>query len=98
MPRKANPMVGTQLLVSPDIRDRARALAVVIRCSVADVWREAIDRTLEAMESDNRPALGDLDADLRLLVGADAISDALETMIKKNLNAEDLKNMEDFPW
>lgn len=103
MPRKANPMVGTQLLVPPSLRDRARALAIVMRCSVADVWRTALDgedagQGMSALETVWRPQLGDLQADLALLTNADAFSDALGVMIEKNMNAEDLKELQDFPW
>jgi hypothetical protein len=84
---KKGPRVGTQLLVEPATRDRARALAVVAECSVADVWREAIDLTGQELAESKR--LAELDRLLHTLK-VDQTA-ALEWMIRKSLNLADLK-------
>lgn len=84
---KKGPRVGTQLLVEPATRDRARALAVVAECSVADVWREAIDLTPQ--ERTFRKGVDELLSLLEAL-GADQ-TEALAWMIKGGLNLADLK-------
>lgn len=53
--------VGTQLLVSPHIRARAQALALVRQESVAEVYRIALEGAgLQAMEQAHHAALRDL--------------------------------------
>ena len=53
--------VGTQLLVSPHIRARAQALALVRQESVAEVYRVALEGAgLQAMEAAHHAALSDL--------------------------------------
>ena len=84
---KKGPRVGTQLLVEPATRDRARALAVVAECSVADVWREAIDLT--GQERTFRKGVDELLSLLHTL-RVDQ-TEALAWMIRKGINLADLK-------
>lgn len=84
---KKGPRVGTQLLVEPATRDRARALAVVAECSVADVWREAID--LHGQEREHRKGIDEL-LSLFHTLGVEQAA-ALEWMIRKGINLADLK-------
>lgn len=62
--------VGTQLLVSPHIRARAQALALVRQESVAEVWRRAVEGFgLPGMERAHAAQLAELDEALRTLGG-----------------------------
>ncbi len=103
MPRKANPMVGTQLLVPAALRDRARALAIVRGESVADVWREALtEGGLAGMEKSSARDLDTL-MDAFTKMGVEGKSEALEKMINARANLADLFTKEGnfrarFPW
>jgi hypothetical protein len=103
VPRKANPMVGTQLLVPADVRDRARALAIVRKESVADVWRHAIEGGgLSMLEANSRELLNQLRRALDVM-GVEDVSAALEKMILRRKNLDDLFTQEGnvrarFPW
>jgi hypothetical protein len=59
----ASNKVGTQLLVSPHLRDRARALAIVRQESVAEVYRAALEGGgLRGLEKQHADALAELHA------------------------------------
>lgn len=62
--------VGTQLLVSPHIRARAQALALVRQESVAEVYRIALEGGgLQSMEQAHHAALRDLELALDAIGG-----------------------------
>lgn len=52
--------VGTQLLVSPHVKVRGQALAVVRQEAVAEVWRILIEQALPGMERTHAGQLGEL--------------------------------------
>lgn len=57
--------VGTQLLLSPNTRDRARALAIVRKERVAEVYRAALEGGgLRGLEKQHADALSDLHAEI----------------------------------
>src|SRR3954466_9702600 len=51
---------GTQLLLSPHVKTRGQALAVVRQEAVAEVWRILIEQALPGMESTHAGQLADL--------------------------------------
>lgn len=95
---------GTQLLVSPHMLDRARALAIVRQESVAEVWRAALEGGgLDALEDQQSVTL------TRLKTALEAMkvnySEALEIMTKEKYRLADLYNASDWksprrraPW
>lgn len=81
--------VGTQLLVSPHIRARGQALAVVRQESVAEVWRIALEGGgLPAMESAQAPQLAKL-YDILDRMNVDR-EEALEAMTQQKMSVGDL--------
>ncbi len=81
--------VSTQLLVSPHTRDRARALAIVRRESVAEVNRAALEGNgLTALEGRHRVELEHLFSVLAGM-GVDR-SAALATMLNRRMWVADL--------
>ncbi len=76
--------VGTQLLVSPHMRDRARALAVIRRESVAEIYRTVLDRYLNFMEQEHAAEISALYAEIDRR-GLDR-GRALEHLINKRIN------------
>lgn len=81
--------VGTQLLVSPHIKQRAQALAVVRQESVAEVYRVALEGGgLPALERAHAGALQELTAALEhMKVNR---GDALEIMLSSKIRLDDL--------
>jgi len=93
------PMVGTQLLVRSQVRDQARALAIVRQESVAEVWRAALIAALPALEKQYKRELAALHFALAALdLGPGQISDALLVCVNRGLTVKDLEDMETFPW
>jgi hypothetical protein len=88
---KKAPRKGTQLLVDAPVLDSARAVAVVANCSVADVWREAID--LHPQQEQHATELNELEVLLREL-NVDT-SKALEWMIRWSVNYSDLRGSQE---
>ena len=89
MPRVKEKLVGTQLLVPAELRDRARALAIVRNESVARIWREAVEKGgIDLVEANARGALDALDA--VLATSSMPRTTALETILAKNWTAQDL--------
>jgi hypothetical protein len=85
----ASNKVGTQLLVSPHIRARAQALAIVRHESVAEVYRIALEGGgLPHMEAAHRGQLERLTAILQGQ-GADEV-DALDAMTRQKMIYSDL--------
>lgn len=85
----ASNKVGTQLLVSPHLRDRARALAIVRHESVAEVWRAALEGPgLPGLEQQHADGLETLNTALRSMKMEKEW--ALSDMIKRRLWLSDL--------
>lgn len=81
--------VGTQLLVSPHIRARAQALALVRQESVAEVYRIALEGAgLQAMEQAHHAALRDLDEAL-VAIGGERVAN-LDFITQKKISYADL--------
>lgn len=77
--------VSTQLLVSPHLRDRARALAIVRNESVAEVNRTALEgKGLQGLERQHAEELSTLHAKLNS-IGVTDKSAALEIMLKEKI-------------
>lgn len=87
--------VGTQLLVSPHMRDRARALAIVRRESVAEVYRVVLERYLAFLEGEHADDLHELHEALDKL-GGDR-SHALDEMVKKRMDFVRLAGAMNYP-
>ena len=81
--------VGTQLLVSPHIKQRAQALAVVRQESVAEVYRVALEGGgLPALERAHAGALQELAAALEhMKVNR---GEALDIMLSSKIRLDDL--------
>lgn len=63
MPAQTRPQankVGTQLLVSPHIKERGQALALVRQESVAEIWRIAVEAWLPQLETAHAGVLNQL--------------------------------------
>lgn len=65
----ASNKVGTQLLVSPFIRDTARGLALVRQESVAEIWRAALEPALEKAAAET-PVLTEIYQSIRPAIDA----------------------------
>lgn len=92
----ASNKVGTQLLVSPHLRDRARALAIIRQESVAEVWRAALEGAgLPGLEQDHEHELGWLG----LAFAAMRVDRAwaLEDMLSRRLRLADLRTPDGTP-
>lgn len=77
-----NTKVGTQLLISPELRDRARALAIVRQESVAEVWRAALEGPgIPTLETRHAEALEELERKLAGRAVTLSRSDALVKML-----------------
>lgn len=81
--------VGTQLLVSPHVRDRARALAIVRKEKVAEIYRVALEGGgLAELEGRHGPEL------TRLMSALTAMkvdrSEALAAMTEQRIRLDDL--------
>lgn len=75
--------VGTQLLVSPHLRDRARALAIVRHERVAEVWRAAIEgKGLAGLERTHAEELSRLHAVLNQFGALDPKAASKEEMLE----------------
>lgn len=91
----ASNKVGTQLLVSRHLRDRARALAIVRRESVAEVYRAALERVFPELERAHAAELAVLyEAFSRLELDR---SRALDDMIHKRLTHVRLSGVMGYP-
>ncbi len=84
--------VGTQLLVSPHIKARGQALAIVRGESTAEVWRAAVENALPRLERSHAGALTDLTEALAALgIVTDAQRHtALQAMIDERIRYADL--------
>lgn len=81
--------VGTQLLVSPHIRARAQALALVRQEAVAEVYRVALEGAgLASLESAHYAALQDLEKALTN-IGGDRV-DTLDFITRNKFRYADL--------
>jgi hypothetical protein len=80
--------VQTQLLVSPHIRTRVQALAIVRQEAAAEVYRILIEAQLPAMERGHAEAIGELHR--ALTYQKVHFADALDTMISQKVKYEDL--------
>lgn len=85
----ATKKVGTQLLVSPHIKARGQALAIVRQESVAEIWRIALEGAgLPAMEVAHAAQLDTLD---HLLAGMGVDREqALDAMVQQKIMIHDL--------
>lgn len=79
--------VGTQLLMSPHVRDKARALALVRQEAVAEVYRPILESGLERMYA-RTPMVTELEKALDRM-GVDR-SKALEAMLTQKIRFADL--------
>lgn len=85
----ASNKVGTQLLVSPHLRDRARALAIIRHESVAEVWRAALEGPgLPGLEQQHADDLSSLHVALNVMKVEK--NWALGDMLKRRLRVEEL--------
>jgi len=81
--------VGTQLLVSPHIKARAQALALVRQEAVAEIYRIALEGAgLQSMEAAHHNALHHLDKALDAIGGDRVI--LLDTITRKKISYADL--------
>jgi hypothetical protein len=81
--------VGTQLLVSPHVKARGQALALVRQESVAEVWRVALEGAgLPGMEKSHAPMLVILNHALDEM-GGDRVA-LLEEITRQKLAMRDL--------
>jgi len=86
--------VGTQLLVSPFMRNTARALAIAREESTAEVYRAALEPALNAMLKSNGTA-----QDLLVVLAQMGVDQerALEAMIEQKIRYSDLFTAEGPP-
>lgn len=85
----ASKKVCTQLLVSPHVRARAQALALIRQESVAEIYRIALEGGgLTAMEAAHAGQIADLDAALAS-IGGDRI-DTLDFITSNKFRYADL--------
>ena len=90
---KTGNKVGTQLLVSPHLKMRLGALALIRQESQAEVSRVLIEAAVERFEGAHAVMLDKLHAAFRR-AGVDAGS-AIEVMLKERINAANLIEMDD---
>lgn len=88
----ASNKVGTQLLVSPNIKARGQALALVRQESTAEVWRAGIEAILPRLESRHSGALVELNnafIAMGIVTEAQRVA-ALQAMIDQKIRFGDL--------
>jgi hypothetical protein len=86
--------VGTQLLMSPHVRDKARALAIVRQEAVAEVYRPVLESGLERLYA-KTPVVFELEKALERM-GVD-YSKGLEAMLTQRIRFADLFDADGEP-